>query len=344
MADLPNCPRGRTEEYLADMAGLSDSAPDKPWSRKEAYLNAINEHVEDIEQEIEDLKNNPDVADIVDTYADLQAYDTSKLTDKDVIRVLNDETHDGNSTYYRYDKATGTFTYIGSSKTYSAFVGTDGSEAGSEGLVPAPAVTDADKYLKSDGTWATVNAGPTVVQTTGISQTDVMSQNAATKMIWPDISGHGDVIVIGSSTTPTFSGGIIIGKYASGTHNSVVVGVGESNKTTYASNHSVAIGTAANAEAAGSIALGAYSLAGTKGEFNIGLGRATGTQLGYYGYNNSAYRLLTGLYDPQSAHDAATKGYVDTHLGGLSFVALTQAQYDALATKDPDTLYIIKAA
>lgn len=114
MATLPNCPRGRTEEYLADIAGISDSAPDKPWSRKEAYLNAINEHVEDIEQEIEDLKNNPDVADIVDTYADLQAYDTSKLTDKDVIRVLNDETHNNESTYYRYSKASDSWTYIGS--------------------------------------------------------------------------------------------------------------------------------------------------------------------------------------------------------------------------------------
>ena len=43
--------------------------------------------------------------------------------------------------------------------TYSAFTGTDGTSAGTAGLVPAPATTDADKYLKSDGTWATVSGG-----------------------------------------------------------------------------------------------------------------------------------------------------------------------------------------
>lgn len=30
-------------------------------------------------------------------------------------------------------------------------------------------------------------------------------------------------------------------------------------------------------------------------------------------------------------------------LGGFSFVALTQAQYDALETKDPNTVYLVKA-
>lgn len=43
--------------------------------------------------------------------------------------------------------------------TYSAFQGTDGTEAGSSGLVPAPAASDTNKYLKSDGTWATVSGG-----------------------------------------------------------------------------------------------------------------------------------------------------------------------------------------
>ena len=37
--------------------------------------------------------------------------------------------------------------------TYSNFVGTDGTAAGTAGLVPAPATTDAGKFLKADGTW-----------------------------------------------------------------------------------------------------------------------------------------------------------------------------------------------
>lgn len=43
--------------------------------------------------------------------------------------------------------------------TYSAFVGTDGQTAGSAGLVPAPTVNDANKYLKGDGTWAAGGGG-----------------------------------------------------------------------------------------------------------------------------------------------------------------------------------------
>lgn len=71
-----------------------------------------------LEQEIEDLKNSPDVVDIVATYADLQAYDTSALGDKDVIRVLADETHDGESTYYRWSKNAETWTFIGATGPY----------------------------------------------------------------------------------------------------------------------------------------------------------------------------------------------------------------------------------
>lgn len=239
--------------------------------------------VVDLQNQIDDLKNSPDVVDIVDTYADLQAYDTSHLGDKDIIRVLTDETHDGASSYYRWDKQTETWTYIGSIQTaantifyadlsetgntrhiyknsdmtgtvsvqelldanedgqvilrmssaqtpenfndaylqntyvgvgdyqflfldnrnyyeydgttttdtsyyyskstiqleltagnnititgntisatdttYSNFTGTDGTSAGVAGLVPAPATTDAGKFLKADGTWATAGGG-----------------------------------------------------------------------------------------------------------------------------------------------------------------------------------------
>lgn len=51
--------------------------------------------------------------------------------------------------------------------TYSDFVGTDGTAVGTAGLVPAPAITDAGKFLKSDGTWANAGgSGPTVYDST----------------------------------------------------------------------------------------------------------------------------------------------------------------------------------
>lgn len=43
--------------------------------------------------------------------------------------------------------------------TYSNFTGTDGTSAGVSGLVPAPATTDAGKFLKADGTWDTAGGG-----------------------------------------------------------------------------------------------------------------------------------------------------------------------------------------
>ena len=82
---------------------------------------------------------------------------------------------------------------------------------------------------------------------------------------------------------------------------SVVVGAGKG-----------AVGRSIRAK--GSISLGAFSKATSAGEMNIGLPEATAEQQTTYGYNGSEYRLLSGLYDPQSAHDAANKGYVDNSI------------------------------
>ena len=160
MADLPKEPVTRQEMYLSKLAGENTTLPVEPVTREEMYLEGAIGRVEAVEQEVEDIKNNPDVADIVATYAALQAYDKSTLTDKDVIRVLADETHSGDSTYYRYSKSSDAFTYIGESKQYTNFVGTDGVTAGTAGLVPAPAITDVNKFLKANGVWDVVSSGP----------------------------------------------------------------------------------------------------------------------------------------------------------------------------------------
>ena len=99
-----------TAEREAADEELSDAIDDEALARAEADAA--------IEQEIQDIKDNPDVVDIVATYADLQAYDTSELGDKDVIRVLADETHQGESSYYRWTAATSTWTFIGATGPY----------------------------------------------------------------------------------------------------------------------------------------------------------------------------------------------------------------------------------
>lgn len=219
--------------------------------------------------------------------------------------------------------------------TYSNFVGTDGTAAGTAGLVPAPATTDAGKFLKADGTWDTAGggSGPTVVQTTGTSTTDVMSQNAVTSMVFADPATQYKIKIGAGTSTSEGTDGIEIGHNAKATEiNTTALGVSASASSARStaigqasiaqainslavggatvrtgSDNSVAIGNAATVSSnkSGAIALGAYSSPSASGEMNIGSSNTS------YGYSSSNYRLLTGLYDPQNAHDAATKGYVD---------------------------------
>ena len=68
----------------------------------------------DLQGQIDAISSASDVVDVVGTYAELQDYDTSKLSDNDIIKVLTDETHDDAISYYRWNDTTNTFTYIGS--------------------------------------------------------------------------------------------------------------------------------------------------------------------------------------------------------------------------------------
>lgn len=177
--------------------------------------------------------------------------------------------------------------------------------------------TNGDLYICTDATnpyvWEEVGAGgggPTVVQTTGTSTTDVMSQNAVTSMMFADPSTR-QRIQIGANAN------------ASGC-NSVAVGGLNTNAT---NTGSVALGEQARATAQASVAF-AYGAATTQGEFNIG----TGDSWSSGGYNNSAYRLLTGLYDGQSAHDAVNKGQLDTAIINGGTTAPTTATVGAVGT------------
>lgn len=219
--------------------------------------------------------------------------------------------------------------------TYSNFTGTDGTAAGTAGLVPAPATTDAGKFLKADGTWDTAGggSGPTVVQTTGTSQTDVMSQNAVTSMVFADPAtqykiriGAGTAanegtegIEIGHDAKATQSWTIAIGKdaiasnYDSGALGESSRGSGESAwgigyGATASGDGAISFGGNTKATQKGSIAIGRGAESTVAGVFSIG---ADAIGLQTYGYNGGRYRLLTGVHDPVNAHDAATKGYVD---------------------------------
>ena len=68
---------------------------------------------QNLQEQIDAIAASSDVVDIVGTYAALQAYDTSKLHDNDIIKVLDDETRNDATTYYRWAVSTSTWSYIG---------------------------------------------------------------------------------------------------------------------------------------------------------------------------------------------------------------------------------------
>lgn len=316
-----------------------------------------------LQGQIDAISASSDVTDIVGTYADLQAYDTTHLKDNDIIKVLQDESQNDETTYYRWSTSTQTFTLIGeegpyytksqtdtllqakqdnltaganitiasdntisatdttytagtnvsissgnvisaTDTTYSDFTGTDGTAAGTAGLVPAPATTDAGKFLKADGTWDTAGGGssPTVVQTTGTSTTDVMSQNATTSMVYAD-PGAKTKIAISSSTATPGQSSTAVGVNSDAIGN---FGIAIGNASHANGSRAAAFGNAASAAYDNSVAIGTNATTTVAGEVNIGAGTSG------RGYNSSDYRLLSGVYDGQNAHDAATKGQLDS--------------------------------
>ena len=147
-----------------------------------------------LQTQIDAIVASSDVKDIVGTYAELEAYDTSTLGNNDIIKVLADETRDDATTYYRWSTTSQSFSYIGeegpyytksqtdvllgdkqdtltaganitisnneisaTDTTYSDFTGATASTAGSAGLVPAPLAGDETKFLSGNGQWTTVS-------------------------------------------------------------------------------------------------------------------------------------------------------------------------------------------
>lgn len=165
-------------------------------------LTLIKKQIKDLQDEdvkiwdeIELIEMSSDVVDIVGTYAELQQYDTSKLHNNDIIKVLQDETHDDKIAYYRWSTSTSAFSYVGSEgpyytesevdvllsgkqdtliagtniqiaadgktisatdTTYTHFTGATASTDGVQGLVPGPLAGDEGKFLSGDGTWQNV--------------------------------------------------------------------------------------------------------------------------------------------------------------------------------------------
>lgn len=78
-------------------------------SESTARENADN----NLQEQIDAISASSDVKDIVGTRAELEAYDTSKLGDNDIVKVIEDSAHDNAMTYNRWHSSTSSWEYIG---------------------------------------------------------------------------------------------------------------------------------------------------------------------------------------------------------------------------------------
>lgn len=264
----------KTEALLNILGNGGDASEYKGCcnTKTQNYILDAIDRVQNVEDEVEELKNNPDVVDIVDTYADLQAYDTQHLSNNDIIRVLADETHSGNSTYYKFNKTAGTWTFIGEIS----------------------------------------GGGVNVVQTTGTSQTDVMSQDATTNMVYSNNKSSVTINAGGLGFPQTQADSIQIGNGSTGSMYSVTIGTGAVYNT---QGYGVAIGYSAN-NTGGSyaVALGAYSSAWERGIVSVGDTSGTHPVL----YNNTPYRKIVNVHDGENAHDVVTVGQINSLIDAIN--------------------------
>lgn len=168
---------------------------------------------------------------------------------------------------------------------------------------------EADGTISAEG-----GSGPTVVQTLGTSTDDVMSQKAVTDTLFAD-GATARQIKIGSNTSTSGSFTVTVG-YGAATVSSAVA-LGTNAKAT--GNNSVALGYDTNTNYKGwSVALGRAAQPTRDGEVNIGTPRDPTK-----GYNDTAYRILGGLYDGQDNHDAVTVRQLNSAVGNIETVLQT---------------------
>lgn len=174
----------------------------------------------DLQKQIDAISSASDVVDVVGTYAELQSYDTSKLSDNDIIKVLTDETHDDAISYYRWNDTTKAFTYIGSqgpfytkSETDATFVPQTRTING-KGLNSDVVITAADvNALPASTVIPTVNDATLTIQkngTTVATFTANSAQNATADISVPtkvsDLTNDLDFVEKTDLASVAFSG------------------------------------------------------------------------------------------------------------------------------------------
>lgn len=251
----------------------------------------------------------------------------------------------GGTTYTAGENITITGNVISATDTtYSDFTGTDGTAAGAAGLVPAPATTDAGKFLKADGTWDTAGGGggdtvystvTTSNQTTGgavfignldssqVEQVDPTTTDNHYKYFW--------ALPYTDASIPKERSVNIMGGYSN--DESVVIGNGATNAIGY---YAVAVGSQATVRAEKSVAIGSNTYVDNNITNAVALGcrsvptRAGEVNVGHslsQGYNDTKYRVIGGVHDGQLANDAVTVSQVNGVIDAINTALSTNLSH-----------------
>lgn len=120
-----------------------------------------------LQEQIDAISASSDVKDIVGTRAELETYDTSKLGDNDIVKVILDSAHGDAMTYNRWHTATQTWEYIGAEGPFYTRSEADGT------FVPLTRTVNG-KALSNN---ITLNAGDV-----GAATTSALAAEAATRL------------------------------------------------------------------------------------------------------------------------------------------------------------------
>lgn len=299
----------------------------------EARIEADN----NLQKEIETIEAASDVVDIVGTHAELETYDTSKLGDNDIIKVLKDETHSDATTYYRWNKTTSQFGFVGEEGPYytqtqvnelldekqDALTPGDNIEI-EDGVISAvipeiPTVNDGTLTFTRDGeTLGTFSANSaedvtieiprggggsevTLYEEVGQNTDGALTQKAASEMVYTfDADGNVDGVNVAVAKGTSTNHSIALGDGASAE--------GTKSGTNYTG--SIAIGKGASSNS-GSTAIGSGATAKDGGASSIAIGPASSTMSGLEAIGSGSNATQGGR-----AYAGATATYGGTAFGG----------------------------
>ena len=136
LQDNIDAEKERAEQAEQQLQDNIDAEKERAEQAEQQLQNGLNQEIQDrkdgdnkLQSQIDALNSASDVVDVVGTKANLDSYETSKLTDNDIIKVLNDETQNGAQTYYRWSTTSQTWSLIGEIGPYYTKSESDGKYA-----------------------------------------------------------------------------------------------------------------------------------------------------------------------------------------------------------------------